>query len=111
MRDLPGDVEAALARHRIVEDDQVGTQGPRHRERRRSIAGLADDRDLALGGEQRANALADGLMIVGDENANHGPALPSSRKHGRTRSNLAFGSFVGFPLAGEPGTGGLAEGA
>src|SRR5205814_3923565 len=61
---------------------------------RRSIGGLAHDRDLALGAKERANAFADGLMIVGDEYADHGGELllalsTSSREVFRLRDSLS----------------------
>src|SRR5439155_20661146 len=48
----------------------------REAQRGRTVARLADDRDLALVREERADALADGEMIVGDENADHRSCSP-----------------------------------
>src|SRR5439155_23486975 len=76
--DHPRDVKTAEPGHRVVEDDQIGAQDAREAQRGRTVARLADDRDLALGREERADALADGEMIVGDENADHRSCSPFS---------------------------------
>src|SRR3989442_10956596 len=68
---MPRGIQAAETRHRVVQDDQVWTQTPREAEGGRAVVGLTDDRDLVLFSEERAEALANSEMIVGDENADH----------------------------------------
>ena len=75
-RQRASNVEAADARHRVIEDDEVGAEAAREGERGRTIGALADDVDLAFVREKRSEAVADGEMVVGDEDADHAPWPP-----------------------------------
>ncbi len=98
-----------MAGHRIVEDDQIGTERPRHDEGGRAIVGLTDDREIALFREERAEALANGEVIVGDENANHRSWPPLYVREGCAET-VVGAPVQGVPLSGETGSGGFAEG-
>ena len=65
--ELAGDLEAGLARHRVVEKDQVRFELQRHAARLDAVGGLADDKKLVIRRKQRADALADREVIVGYE--------------------------------------------
>src|SRR5438093_8041663 len=65
---LAGDLEAGLARHRVVEKDQVRLEFQRHAARLDAISGLANDEELVIRRKQRADALADREVVVGYEN-------------------------------------------
>src|SRR6185436_12254886 len=69
LADLPRRLEAVQVRHADVQDDDVGTQPLRLVARFAPVDGLADELPALLRLEQRAQALADDLVVVGDEDA------------------------------------------
>jgi hypothetical protein len=74
--ELPGDLEASLTRHRVVEQDQVRLELQRHAAGLYAVGGLANDEELIVRREQRAKTLADCEVVVGDENPGwHGDSL------------------------------------
>ncbi len=71
--DVARRLEAVHARHDHVHEHDVGTQGLDLLEGLTSVAGLADDDDLALVGEQRAHALAKDRVVVNQQDADRSP--------------------------------------
>ena len=65
--EAPRDLETRQLGHRVVEDDQIRAELDRLRHRLQAIRGLADDLEVRLGLEHRADALAYGEMIVRDQ--------------------------------------------
>ena len=63
------DLDAGHLRHRVVEDDQVRVELERLRERLHAVGSLADDLEVGLGLEHRADALPYGEVVVGDQDA------------------------------------------
>ena len=66
-RDRLHDLEPVALRHLDVEEHQVGTLARDERQRRLSVAALADDGDAGLGGEQAADAAARRRLVVDDQ--------------------------------------------
>ena len=75
----PRDFDTGHLRHRVVQDDQVRAELERLRERLRAIGSLADDVHVRFGLEHRADALAYGEVVVGDQDARCHSAQCSSR--------------------------------
>ena len=73
------DLDAGHLRHRVVENDQVRTEVERLRQCLRAIGSLADDFQVGFGLQHRADALAYGEVIVGDQDARCHSAQCSSR--------------------------------
>jgi hypothetical protein len=70
------DLEPGHARHRVVQDDQIGLEAECLARRLVAICGLGDDLEVRIGFDERAQSSADRVVIVGDENAyGHGISL------------------------------------
>ena len=55
----------------MVQDDELGPQAARERERARAIRGLAGRAEPGLLGQQRVHRGTDLVLCVGDEHADH----------------------------------------
>ena len=64
---LPGGLDAADAGHVEVHQDDVGLQGGRGVDRGLAVGGLADDVHIGLGVQQRVQPLAEGFVVVADQ--------------------------------------------
>ncbi len=74
--DLAGDLKAALPRHRVVEHEKVRLELERLAGRIDAVNGLADHGKLVVRSEDRANALADGEVVVRDDDAGRHASVP-----------------------------------
>ena len=69
--DRPGRLQAIDTRHADVHQHDVGTLPAHELQRRRAVAGLADDLDIVLDVEQHPKPGAHELLVVGDDDADH----------------------------------------
>jgi len=65
----PRDLEAGHARHRVVEEDQVGPKLERLAPGLDAIGGLTDDLEVGIRVDERAETLADSEVVVGDKDS------------------------------------------
>ena len=73
---LARDLEAGLARHRVVEEDQVRLELQGHAAGLDAVGGLANDEKLVIRRKERTDALADREVVVGYEDPCwHGDSL------------------------------------
>ena len=63
-----GDLEAGHPGHRVVEHDQVGVELEGFLGGFVAVRGLADDLEVGIGVDKRAEPLAHGEVVVGDQN-------------------------------------------
>src|SRR5690606_28459583 len=77
--DLPRRRHAVRPGHAHVHEHDVGPQRPCVRHGHRAVTGLAHDLDVAGGGEQHAQAGADGRVVVREQHPDH-EALPSAAR-------------------------------
>ena len=65
--DLLGRLDAVHLRHPQVHDHDVGAAALGERDRRLAVGRLADDADVRRAEERQAQALADDLVVVRDQ--------------------------------------------
>src|SRR5581483_4284192 len=82
-----GEVEAALAAEREVEDGDVRPELPGLRQRVRPVGRLGDDLEVGLAGDQRGDEAADDVVVVDEEDPHrHRGRPPSSTSRTLPRS-------------------------
>jgi hypothetical protein len=69
--DLARGLDAGHARHRDVEDGDVGLRGDRLGDGVDAVLGLGDDLHVVLAVDQHADAGAHDAMVVGDQDSQH----------------------------------------
>ena len=81
-----GGLQPVHDRHPHVHQHHVRVELAGGGHRLRAVGGVADHQQVRLGGEQRAEALPDHRLVVGDQHPDHRvPALRVVRQLGRHR--------------------------
>lgn len=81
----PRDFEATASGHGDVEHHDVGPRLEGEGESAVAVLGLADEFEIGLGAEQRAHAVAEDAMVVGEQDPDAHDTLPWQRTLKRTR--------------------------
>jgi hypothetical protein len=69
--DIAGRLDAVAAGHPHVHEHDIGAQRGRHGYRGRPVACLADHLDVRFGVEDKAEALPDQGVVVGQQHSDH----------------------------------------
>jgi hypothetical protein len=75
-----GCLDAVHLGHAHVHQDHVGVQAPGLGQCLAAVAGLAGDGQVGLGFQQHPQALADEVLVIGDQDADHGSPSPSGSR-------------------------------
>jgi len=88
--DLADHGEATRVRHRNVQQQQVGLQPLRERDRRDAVLGFADQLDSVYRSQDQAHRVTHDGMVVGDQN----PAASFHRSPHRPHTAIRFAGQI-----------------